>query len=133
MFVSREVGRGMNLYTFCATPFLFGATRNIMKPGIHRQGSQSMKTILVIGACAASLTLGACATNRGATAAAVGHSDAGSITVKDGKRQDALVGSRLARETRENSESVKSMGRKGYKEAQMEKSGAPLEGQNTGM
>ena len=91
-----------------------------------------MKIALVVGACAASFVLAGCAP-QGATAAAVGQSEPGYITVKDGKRQDALVGSRLARETRENSESVKSMGRKGYRDAQMEKSGAPLEGQKTGM
>ena len=92
-----------------------------------------MKTILVIGALAASLVLSSCASSRGANAAAVGQAEPGYITVKDGKRQEALVGTRLARETRENAESVKSMSRKGYKDSQLEKSGAPLEGQKSGM
>ena len=92
-----------------------------------------MKTVLVIGALAASLVLSSCSMNPGASAAAVGQSEAGYVTVKDGKRQEALVGTRLARETRENAESVKSISRKGYKDSQLEKSGAPLEGQKSGM
>jgi hypothetical protein len=76
--------------------------------------------------------LAGCANQAGASYAAVGQTESGTLVVRDGKRQEALVGSRLARETRENSESVKSISRKGYKEAQMEKPGSPLNGQITG-
>jgi len=91
-----------------------------------------MKTILLVGALAAPFLLTACA-NQGASYGAIGETEPGYIMVKDGKRQDTLVGSRLARETRENSESVKSISRKGYKDAQTEKPGAPLDGQRGGM
>ena len=90
-----------------------------------------MRLLLLAGALAAPFVLGACA-NQGASYAAIGETEPGYIMVKDGKRQDTLVGSRLARETRENSESVKSISRKGYKDAQMEKSGTPLNGQTSG-
>ena len=86
-----------------------------------------MKTLLLIGTLAAPLVLAACA-NQGASYAAIGETESGYVMVKDGKRQDTLVGSRLARETRDNSESVKSISRKGYKDAQTEKPGAPLNG-----
>ena len=90
-----------------------------------------MKTLLLAGALAASFVLGGCASQSGASYAAVGETENGILVLKDGKRQEALVGSRLARETRENSESVKSVGRKGYKESQIEKSGSPLDGGQT--
>ena len=47
---------------------------------------------------------------------------------QDGKRHEYMVGSRLARESRENSESVKTIGRQGYKEGRQEKPGSPLDG-----
>ena len=84
-----------------------------------------MKALLLAGALAAPLLLTACA-NQGASYAAIGEAESGYVTVKDGKRQDTLVGSRLARDTRENAESVKSISRKGYKDAQTEKQGAPM-------
>ena len=46
----------------------------------------------------------------------------------DGKRHEFMVGSRIARESRENAESVKSVSRQGYKEGRNEKPGSPLEG-----
>jgi hypothetical protein len=87
--------------------------------------------MLLVGALAAPFILGGCA-NQGASYAASGETEPGYVMVKDGKRQDTLVGSRLARETRENAESVKSISRKGYKDAQTEKSGAPMSGQISG-
>jgi hypothetical protein len=84
-----------------------------------------MRAILLVGALAAPFVLTACA-NQGASSAAIGETEPGYVMVKDGKRQDTLVGSRLVRETRENSESVKAISRKGYKDAQMEKAGSPL-------
>ena len=84
-----------------------------------------MKALLLAGALAAPLVLAACA-NQGASSAAIGETEPGYVTVKDGKRQDTMVGSRLARETRENAESVKMISRKGYKDAQTEKPGNPM-------
>jgi hypothetical protein len=84
-----------------------------------------MRILRLLGALAAPLVLAACA-NQGASYAAIGEAEPGYVTVKDGKRQDTMVGSRLARETRENAESVKTISRKGYKDAQMEKPGTPM-------
>ena len=84
-----------------------------------------MRTLLLAGAFAVPFLLGACA-NQGASYGAIGETEPGYIIVKDGKRQDTLVGSRLARETRENAEVVKSISRKGYKDAQTEKPGSPM-------
>jgi len=86
-----------------------------------------MKTVFVAGALAAFLCAG-CATQEGATMNALGKSDPPNVTVKDGKRQEVVVGSRLARETRETSESVKSISRKGWQEGKEEKPGSPLAG-----
>ncbi len=90
-----------------------------------------MRAILLVGTLAAPFVLAGCA-NQGASYAASGETEPGYVMVKDGKRQDTLVGSRLARETRENSESVKSISRKAYKDAQTEKPGAPLNGHISG-
>lgn len=90
-----------------------------------------MRTLLLVGALATPLVLTACA-NQGASYGAIGEAEPGYVTVKDGKRADTLVGSRLARETRENSELVKTISRKGYKDAQTEKPGNPLDGQRSG-
>jgi len=87
-----------------------------------------MKTMLIAGAVAASFLCAACATREGASSQALGKSDAPNITVKDGKRQEVVVGSRLARETRETAESVKSISRKGWQEGKEEKPGSPLAG-----
>ena len=90
-----------------------------------------MRLLLLAGALVAPFVLAGCA-NQGASYAASGETEPGYIIVKDGKRQDTLIGSRLARETRENAESVKTISRKGYKDAQTEKSGSPLNGQMSG-
>jgi hypothetical protein len=84
-----------------------------------------MRTIFLAAAIAASFAIAGCA-NQGASYGAIGEAEPGYVTVKDGKRADTLVGSRLARETRENSELVKTISRKGYKDAQTEKSGNPM-------
>ena len=87
-----------------------------------------MKTMLIAGAFAASFLCAGCATQEGASSGALGKSDAPNINVKDGKRQEMVVGSRLARETRETAESVKSISRKGWQEGKEEKPGSPLSG-----
>ena len=86
-----------------------------------------MKTIFVAGTLAALLAAG-CASQQGATMNAVGKSDAPQVAVKDGKRQEVMVGSRIARETRENAESVKSISRRAWQEGKDEKPGSPLAG-----
>ena len=86
-----------------------------------------MKNLIMAGALAAFACAG-CALNEGATMNALGKSDPPQVTVKDGKRQEVVVGSRLARETRESPELVKSMSRKGYQEGRDEKPGSPLSG-----
>jgi hypothetical protein len=86
-----------------------------------------MKAIFVTGAAAAFLCAG-CAMNEGATMNALGKTDAANVNVKDGKRQEFIVGSRIARETRESPELVKTISRKGYEEGKMEKPGSPLAG-----
>ena len=49
--------------------------------------------------------------------------------MEDGQRKEFMVGSRIPRESRENSESVKSMSRRGYEENRMEKPpSGPLNG-----
>jgi hypothetical protein len=87
-----------------------------------------MKTMLVAGAVAASFLCAGCASQEGASSQALGKSDAPVINVKDGKRQEYVVGSRLARETRESPELVKTISRKGYQEGKEEKPGSPLSG-----
>ena len=74
-----------------------------------------MKTLL-LGALAASFLAG-CASQQTATMSATPDSDVGYMTVQDGKRHEFLVGSRLARETRENAEQTKTASRKAWKEA----------------
>jgi hypothetical protein len=98
----------------------------MMIPVVQRE-RKFMRSILLVGALVAPFVLGACA-NQGASYAASGEAEPGYVMVRDGKRQDTLLGSRLARETRENAESVKSVSPRGYKEAQMEKAGSPLNG-----
>jgi hypothetical protein len=87
-----------------------------------------MKSMLIAGAVAASFLCAGCATQEGATSQALGKTDAPNITVKDGKRQEMVVGSRLARETRESAESVKSISRRAWQEGKDEKPGSPLAG-----
>ena len=86
-----------------------------------------MKTMFIVGALAAFLSAG-CASQEGATMNALDKADPPDVRVKDGKRQEFIVGSRIGRETRENAEIVKTIGRKGYEEGKMEKSGSPLSG-----
>ena len=50
-----------------------------------------MRTLLLLGALAAPFALGACA-NQGASYAASGETEPGYVTVKDGKRQDTMLG-----------------------------------------
>ena len=86
-----------------------------------------MKGIFVIGAAAAFLCAG-CAMNEGATMNALGKTDPPNVNVKDGKRQEFVVGSRIARETRESPELVKTISRRGYEDGKNEKPGSPLSG-----
>jgi hypothetical protein len=90
-----------------------------------------MKTFLLVGALAAPFALAACA-NQGASYGAMGETEPGYVMVKDGKRNDTLLGSRLARETRENSESVKSLSRRAWQEGRNEKP-TPMQGPASGM
>ena len=85
-----------------------------------------MKSML-IAAVVASFACAGCAT-QGASSQALGKADAPNVHVKDGKRHEVMVGSRLARETRENAELVKTISRKGYQEGRDEKPGSPLAG-----
>jgi predicted small secreted protein len=87
-----------------------------------------MKTMLIAGAVAASFLCAGCATQEGASSQALGKADAPNVNVKDGKRHEYVVGSRLARETRESPELVKTISRKGYQEGKEEKPGSPLSG-----
>ena len=86
-----------------------------------------MKTIFAVGALAAFLSAG-CASQEGATMNALGKTDPPDVHVKDGKRQEFVVGSRIGRDTRESPELVKTISRKGYEEGKMEKPGSPLGG-----
>ena len=87
-----------------------------------------MKTILRAGALAALLACAGCATDQGASMKSVGVADAPNVEVKDNKRHEFMVGSRIARETRESSESIKSVSRRGYEENKIAKPGSPLDG-----
>lgn len=87
-----------------------------------------MKAILIAGALSASFLFAGCAMQEGASSQALGKADAANVNVKDGKRHEYVVGSRLARETRESPELVKTISRKGYQEGKEEKPGSPLSG-----
>ena len=84
-----------------------------------------MKTTLFAGAIAAFVCAG-CASQEGATMNAVGPSDAPFVNMRNGKREEFVVGSRIARETRESSELVKTVSRKAYEESKIEKPGSPI-------
>ena len=86
-----------------------------------------MKTMLIAGALAAFLSAG-CASQEGATMNALGKTDPPDVHVKNGQRQEFVVGSRIGRDTRESPELVKTISRKGYEEGKMEKPGSPLSG-----
>jgi hypothetical protein len=81
----------------------------------------TMKTLSLAGALAVAFVLGGCSTQRVASVSATPDSDVGYMNVKDGKRQESMLGSRVPREARENAESVKSMSRRAYQDAQNEK------------
>ena len=93
-----------------------------------------MKTTTIIATLFTTALVAGCAAERPKVAqvSATGESDGGYMHVYNGKRQEYLVGSRLARETRENAESVKALGPRAWKEVQEEKSGAPMDAQKTG-
>ena len=89
---------------------------------------------IIWGGGLAALLLGAgCATDPylqdSATLGASGQFGAPAIHMEDGKRKEVMVGSRIARDSRENAESVKSISRRGYEDGRMEKpSSSPLDG-----
>jgi hypothetical protein len=88
---------------------------------------------IVIATISASILIAGCeSAPKVAEVSATGESDGGYMHVYNGKRQEYLVGSRLPRDSRENSESVKAMGPRAYKDADLEKSGSPMDGQRTG-
>ena len=92
-----------------------------------------MSKIVMGGAFAALFLSAGCAADPylqdSATLGASGQFGAPAIHMEDGQRKEIMVGSRIARESRENSESVKSMSRRGYEENRMEKPPAgPLNG-----
>jgi hypothetical protein len=92
-----------------------------------------MTKMIAAGGAIAALFLAGCATDPylkdSATMGASGQFGAPAINVAaDGKRHEIMVGSRIARESRENAESVKAISRQGYKEGRIEKPGSPMEG-----
>ena len=87
-----------------------------------------MKTMHTAGAIAALFLFSGCATQEGASMHAVGAHDAPNVNVKDGERHEYMVGSRIARPSRESAESIKSISRKGYEDGKNEKPGSPLDG-----
>lgn len=91
------------------------------------------KMIAAGGAMAVLFVCAGCATDPylkdSVTMGASGQYGAPAINLgADGKRHEFMVGSRIARESRESAESVKTLSRQGYKEGRMEKPGSPLEG-----
>jgi hypothetical protein len=76
-----------------------------------------MKRLLLVAALSATFGLAGCASQQVASMSATPDSDAGYMNVKDGKRHELLVGSRLERESRENSESTKTASRRAWKDA----------------
>lgn len=87
-----------------------------------------MKSLFTAAAIAASLLFAGCAMeDQRASASAVGQHDAPNVNTQDGQRHEYMVGSRIPRETRESSESVKSISRRGYEEGRGAKPGSPLD------
>jgi len=91
------------------------------------------KIIFAGGAMAVLFVCAGCANDpllkESATMGASGQYGAPAINMgADGKRHEVMVGSRIARESRENAESVKAISRQGYKEGRIEKPGSPLDG-----
>ena len=91
-----------------------------------------MSKIVFGGAFAALFLSAGCATDPylqdSVTLGASGQFGAPAIHTEDGKRKEVMVGSRLARESRESAESVKTISRRGYEEGKIEKSGGWLPG-----
>ena len=88
---------------------------------------------IIVAGCAAALTLCAgCAQDPylkdSATLGASGQFGTPAINMQDGKRHEYVVGSRLARDSRESAESIKTISRTGYKDGRDEKPGSPLAG-----
>jgi hypothetical protein len=100
----------------------------------NRRERKTMTKMIAAGGAMAVLVLCAgCADpylKDSATMGASGQFGAPAINVgADGKRHEYMVGSRIARESRESAESVKTLSRQGYKEGRMEKPGSsPLDG-----
>jgi hypothetical protein len=89
--------------------------------------------MIVVGSAIAVLTVCAgCAQDPylkdSATLGASGQFGTPAINMQDGKRHEYVVGSRLARESRESAESIKTISRTGYKDGRDEKPGSPLAG-----
>ncbi len=81
-----------------------------------------MKKLLLAATLAVPFVIASCASQpQVAQMSATPESDVGYMNVKDGKRQETLVGSRLARDTRENAESTKTMSRRAYEDGMREK------------
>lgn len=91
-----------------------------------------MSKIVMGGAFAALFLSAGCATDPylqdSATLGASGQFGAPAIHMEDGKRKEVMVGSRLARDSRENAESVKTMSRRSWEEGRQEKPGSGLAG-----
>ena len=88
-----------------------------------------MSRIVLAGACTAVLLCAGCAMDdQRASASAVGKHDEPNVNTKDGQRHEYMVGSRIPRESRESSESIKSISRRGYEEGRDSKPGSGLDG-----
>lgn len=91
-----------------------------------------MKSTVAGSAIAVLLLCAGCAQDsllrESATMGGSGQFTTPAINMKDGKRQEIMVGSRIARESRESSESVKTIGRRGYQDGRNEKPGSALAG-----
>ena len=91
-----------------------------------------MKQSIIAGVFAATLIAGCADAPKTAQVSATPESDGGYMHVYNGKRQEYLIGSRIARDSRENAESVKAMGVRGYKEARDLEGPSGLDGQRSG-
>jgi len=87
-----------------------------------------MQKVVITGAIAAALLAAGCASEQGASMKSVGVADAPQVEVKDNKRHEVVVGSRIARETRESAESVKTLSRKAWQERRTDMPGSPMDG-----
>jgi hypothetical protein len=89
--------------------------------------------MIVAGGIAVLVVCAGCAQDpylkESATVGASGQYGTPAINIQpDGKRHECVVGSRLARESRESAESIKTISRTGYKDGRDEKPGSPLAG-----